>query len=217
MSFNEALVGDGDLDLTSTPAAKALYDDFESPADGRHPLDVMVPLIEASAQRALEDSAAELQPNVVSMCRMLHDENKPKSDSEGAVCEDVKFARDIARQVFGRPPASQVKAMTKVENDDLRWWVADPTMPFHTVDVDEQAGRRFKLTTMDFSLPPQGLRQVVAAQRRLLIKIVQLIAALPADAKAWLLKESVRAQSKKDRAAEKRQRLAAEKRGEGAY
>ena len=143
---------------------------------------------------------------------MLHDENKPKSDSEGAVCEDVKFARDIARQVFGRPPASQVKAMTKVENDDLRWWVADPTMPFHTVDVDEQAGRRFKLTTMDFSLPPQGLRQVVAAQRRLLIKIVQLIAALPADAKAWLLKENERAQVKRDRAAEKRQRQATERR-----
>ena len=206
------MVGDGDLDLTDTPAASAMHNEFESPADGRHVLDVMVPLIEASAQRALAAGVAELPLSVVTTCRVLHDENKPKSDGEGAVCEDVKFARDLVRQVFGLPPMAQVKACTKVEKDDLRWWVDDPTMPFHAVDVDGQGARRFRLTMLDFSLSPTELRQVVDAQRRLLRKIIKLIVDLPADAKAWLLKENERAQVKRDRAAEKRQRQATERR-----
>ena len=107
--------------------------------------------------------------------------------------------RDLLRQMDGIKPTF-VKGCIPLAQDDMAWWLAQPTMPFHKVVADEEGGERFVHTTLSFATSKPELEAILQVQRRLVEKIVCAIDALPKDVKAWLRKESATAQDKKERA-----------------
>jgi hypothetical protein len=120
-------------------------------------------------------------------------------DAEGTVCEDLKLARDVYRQVVGKPLPSLVKACTKKENDRLTWWTNSPNLPFHKVRerADDGASTSsatsqlgFELTELGFAATVEDLGDIRTVIRALVMDLVKIMAQLPQEVADILLKTS---------------------------